>query len=141
VVRPGDSVGQILNAYAKVIPGRQTGDCRPPAAGQRRRWRRGVSCKLPRYRVKRHEQLGQPLRQPLDVVDHRVPPPEDIADVVVGLAVEADAVGEDSLLVEFSDRLAGVFDQQALVLNIDVGRLAVGQDQQQFLLGFLLRAR
>ena len=83
----------------------------------------------------RHEQLRQPLRQPLDAVDDGVLAAKDVADVFVGLGIEADAVREDALLVEFFHRLARIFDQQALVMGIDVGRHAVGEYEHEFLVG------
>ncbi|TLD44949.1 MAG: hypothetical protein FAZ92_02788 [Accumulibacter sp.] len=59
---------------------------------------------------------------------------EDVTDVIVRLGVEADAVAEDPLSVEFADRLARVLDQQPAVGHVDVRRPAVGKDQQQLLL-------
>ena len=56
--------------------------------------RRGKRCcTLPRQR---HEQLRQPLRQALDVVDHCITSAENVTDVVIGLAVEVDAVAENT---------------------------------------------
>jgi hypothetical protein len=45
----------------------------------------------------RHEQLRQPLGQPLHVVDDAIARTEDVADVFVGLRVEVDAIGEDEI--------------------------------------------
>jgi hypothetical protein len=55
-----------------------------------------IAAALPCLPRQRHEQLRQPLRQALDVVDHRIPAAEDVTDVVIGLAVEVDAVAENA---------------------------------------------
>lgn len=61
----------------------------------------------------RHEQL----RQPLNVVDDGGLAAEDASDALVGLGIEPDAVGEDAVLVEFLDGLAGILDEQAPVAS------------------------
>ena len=81
------------------------------------------------------EHLHQPPRQLLDPVDHRPARPEDLPDVVVRPRVQADAVGVQPQPVQRAHGLGRVGDQVRRVRDINVGGLAIGEDQQQALVG------
>ncbi len=68
----------------------------------------------------RNKQFRQFFRQALDIVDHGELATKDAANVFVGLRVEADAIAENTLSVKLFHGLTGIFDQDAIILAIDV---------------------
>ncbi len=78
----------------------------------------------------RHKQLWQFFRQPFYFVDDSILVTEDVLHIFIRLGIEIDAVGVDTLLIQFLHRFVGVLDQELIIIYIDVGRLTVGQGEQ-----------
>ena len=80
-----------------------------------------------------HVQAGQRFRQALDAIEDAPALAENVTHVLVGLRIKAQAEAGDALGSQFLDRLARIAAQVVGLGDIDVGRLAVGQQQQDLL--------
>ncbi len=67
------------------------------------------------------------------VEDQVVPGAKNAGNVLVGIGIEGQAEGVDTLPGQFLDGLLGIEAQVLRVAHIVVGRFAVGQQQNQFL--------